>query len=43
VTITVAVGRGPAYLACFVDPDSPDRDARDVVLCPPPGDEMRIR
>ena len=43
VTITVAVGRGPAYLACFLDPDSPDRDARDVVLCPPPGDEMRIR
>lgn len=43
VTITVAVGRGPAWLACFADPDPPDQDAPDVVLCPPPGDEMRIR
>jgi hypothetical protein len=43
VTITVAVGRGPAWLACFVDPDPPDRDAPDVVLRPPPGGEMRIR
>lgn len=43
VTITVPAGRGPAWLACFVDPDGPDQDGRDVVLCPPPGDEMRIR
>jgi hypothetical protein len=42
VTMTVAA-RGPGWLACFVDPEACDPDAGDIVLCPPPGDEMRIR
>jgi hypothetical protein len=40
--MTVAA-RGPGWLACFVDPEACDPDAGDIVLCPPPGDEMRIR
>jgi hypothetical protein len=43
VTITVEPARGPAWLACFVDPDDPHSGDRAVILCPPPGDEMRIR
>lgn len=43
VTITVQKATGPAWLACFVDPETPDPDAREIVLCPPPADEMRIR
>ena len=42
VTITVAAS-GPAWLACFVDPHAAGPDAAGIVLCPPPGDEMRIR
>lgn len=43
VTITVEPPRGLAWLACFVDPDDPHAGDRAVILCPPPGDEMRIR
>lgn len=43
VTVTVELPPGPAWLACFADPDDPQASARAVVLCPPPGDEMRIR
>ena len=43
VTITVDLPKGPAWLACFVDPDAPDADARAVLLFPPPTGEMRIR
>jgi hypothetical protein len=43
VTITVDLPKGPAWLACFVDPGAPDADARAVLLFPPPAGEMRIR
>ena len=43
VTITVELPRGPAWLACFVDPGAPAADARAVLLFPPPAAEMRIR
>jgi hypothetical protein len=43
VTITVEPARGQAWLACFADPDDPHSGDRAVILCPPPGDEMRIR
>ena len=43
VTITVELPKGPAWLACFVDPGAPDADARGVLLFPPPAEEMRIR
>jgi hypothetical protein len=43
VTVTVEPEQGPAWLACFVDPDEPCSDAPAIVLCPPPGDEMRLR
>ena len=38
----VEVARGPAWLACFVDPDTPEADAGGVLLFPPPAEEMRI-
>jgi hypothetical protein len=40
---SVQVTKGPAWLACFVDPDTPEADARRVLLFPPPAEEMRIR
>lgn len=43
VTVTVEPGQGPAWLACFVDPADPRSADRAVLLCPPPGEEMRIR
>ncbi|HXZ77440.1 MAG TPA: hypothetical protein VEH31_42120, partial [Streptosporangiaceae bacterium] len=43
VRITVELPRGPAWLACFVDPGAPAADARAVLLFPPPAGEMRIR
>jgi hypothetical protein len=43
VALPVQVAKGPAWLACFVDPDTPEADARDVLLFPPPAEEMRIR
>ena len=39
----VQVAKGSAWLACFVDPDTPEGDARGVLLFPPPAKEMRIR
>jgi len=39
----VEVARGPAWLACFVDPDAPEAEARRILLFPPPAEEMRIR
>jgi hypothetical protein len=38
-----AVGRGPAWLACFVDPEGTEAQARRILLFPPPAEEMRIR
>jgi len=38
----VEVTRGPAWLACFVDPDTPEADARGILLFPPPATEMKI-
>jgi len=43
VALPVRVAKGRAWLACFVDPDTPEGDARDVLLFPPPAEEMRIR
>jgi len=43
VAVPVQVAKGRAWLACFVDPDTPEGDARDVLLFPPPAEEMRIR
>jgi len=39
----VEVTRGPAWLACFVDPDTPEAEARRILLFPPPAEEMKIR
>jgi hypothetical protein len=43
VALPVQVVKGRAWLACFVDPDTAEADARDVLLFPPPAEEMRIR
>jgi hypothetical protein len=43
VTLTVAVARGPAWMACFVGPDVPEEQARGILLFPPPAEEMRVR
>lgn len=43
VTFTVEVARGPAWVACFVDPDSPEALAHGILLFPPPAEEMRVR
>jgi hypothetical protein len=43
VRVTVELPRGPAWLACFVDPGSSSADRRSVLLFPPSADEMRIR
>ena len=39
----VEVTKGPAWLACFVDPDTPEAEARRILLFPPPAEEMKIR
>jgi len=39
----VEVTKGPAWLACFVDPDTPEAEARGILLFPPPAEEMKIR
>ena len=39
----VEVTKGPAWLACFVDPDTPEAEARRILLFPPPVEEMKIR
>jgi hypothetical protein len=43
VRVTVELPKGPAWLACFVDPGSALPDARSVLLFPPAAEEMRIR
>jgi hypothetical protein len=43
VTFTVEVAKGPAWVACFVDPDPSEAPARGILLFPPPAAEMRIR
>jgi len=43
VTVTVAVGRGPAWVACFIDPEVTEAQARGILLFPPPAEGMRIR
>ena len=43
VRVTVELPKGPAWLACFVDPGSPGAETRGVLLFPPPAEEMRIR
>ena len=43
VTFTVEVAKGPAWVACFVDPDSPEALTRGILLFPPPAEEMRIQ
>jgi len=42
-TFTVKTGKGPAWVACFADPDDPEAPARGILLFPPPAEEMRIR
>ncbi len=43
VRVTVELPRGPAWLACFIDPGSSSADDRGALLFPPPAEEMRIR
>ncbi|HEX5301461.1 MAG TPA: hypothetical protein VFW50_31180 [Streptosporangiaceae bacterium] len=43
VAIAVTVGKGPAWVACFVDPDVPQEQARAILLIPPGPEEMRVR
>jgi hypothetical protein len=43
VTFTVEAGKGPAWVACFVDPDAPEAAACAILLFPPPAAEMRLR
>ena len=42
VTFTVETGKGPAWVACFVDPDPPAPPG-GILLFAPPAEEMRIR
>jgi hypothetical protein len=42
-TFTVGVTRGPAWVACFVDPETPEPQARGILLLPPLAKEMRVR
>ena len=42
-TFLVEVPKGPAWLACFVDPDTPEAEARRILLFPPAAEEMKIR
>jgi hypothetical protein len=43
VTVTVELPKGPAWLACFIDPSPAGAAALDALLFPPPVEEMRIR
>jgi len=43
VKVTVELPKGPAWLACFIDPGPCGADAHDVLLFPPATEEMRIR
>jgi hypothetical protein len=37
------VAKGPAWVACFIDPDVPDEQARAILLFPPTPEEMKVR
>jgi hypothetical protein len=39
----IEVTKGPAWLACFLAPDTPEAEARGILLFPPPAEEMKIR
>ena len=43
VRVTVELPKGPAWLACFVDPCTSKGDAEGVLLFPPASEEMRVR
>lgn len=43
VTITVKLPNEPAWLACFIDPDSSDAHTQTVLLIPQSAEETRIR
>jgi hypothetical protein len=43
VRVTVEPPKGRGWLACFVDPGGPGGQGPDVLLFPPPTEEMRIR
>jgi hypothetical protein len=43
VTVQVEVAKGPAWVACFVDPGAPEAETRRILLFPPPAEEMKIR
>ena len=43
VRVTVELPKGPAWLACFVDPGAAHAADRSVLLFAPPAEEMRIR
>jgi hypothetical protein len=43
VAVTVKPPRGRGWLACFADPGDQSPGNRAIVLCPPPGQEMRLR
>ncbi len=43
VKLTVELPKGPAWLACFIDPSTSGAGAQGVLLFPPAAGEMRIR
>jgi hypothetical protein len=43
VKLTVELPKGPAWLACFIDPSTSGAGAQGVLLFPPAAEEMRIR
>jgi hypothetical protein len=43
VTVTVTAGDDPAWVACFVDPEVPGKQARAILLFPPEPKEMKVR
>jgi hypothetical protein len=43
VKVIVELPKGPAWLACFIDPGTSETGAQDVLLFPPAAEEMRIR
>jgi hypothetical protein len=43
VTLTLELPKGPAWLACFIDPSASGPGAQGMLLFPPGAEEMRIR
>ena len=43
VTVQVEVTKGPAWVACFVDPEGAEAEAGRILLFPPPAEEMKVR